>query len=100
MASDSTAALKNVLSIGHLQSMDWKLGVAVASNHCANLSTPYVCITLRVCDPDSNVSTHTFDLTLIEFKVRSLRRCRSRARERVRASDRSSTRTAIRQEVR
>jgi hypothetical protein len=63
------AAIASALSIGHLQSLDWKLGVAVASNHCASLNTPYVSLTLRVADPDNHITTHSFDLSLLEFKV-------------------------------
>lgn len=68
------AGLAEVLSIGKLLAMQWQLGVSVQSNHCENLDAPFVSVQLRVEDANRDVSTHSFDLTLLEFKVRSLLR--------------------------
>ena len=61
-----------MLSVGKLVSLRWQIGVSVQSNHCENLNAPYVSVQLQVEDPNHQVSLHTFDLSLLEFKVSSL----------------------------
>jgi hypothetical protein len=55
--------------VGSLVSFDWKLGVAVKSNKCEQLNTPFVAISLRVADTNNVVSDHSFELTIPEFYV-------------------------------
>lgn len=55
------------LKIGQLISMDWKLGVTTKSNHCKNLNTPFVTISLRISDSDEKITTHSFELSIPEF---------------------------------
>lgn len=61
--------MEQVLSVGKLVSLRWQIGVSIQSNHCENLNAPYVSVQAQVQDPNNKISTHTFDLTLLEFKV-------------------------------
>lgn len=55
--------------MGSLVSFDWKLGVAVKSNKCEQLNTPFVAINLKVEDTNNVISDHSFELTIPEFYV-------------------------------
>jgi hypothetical protein len=57
------------MSVGSLVGFDWKMGVAVKSNKCEQLNTPFVAINLRVADPNNVISDHAFELTIPEFYV-------------------------------
>lgn len=52
-----------------LVDMTWKLGIAVCSDECKSLNSPFVTMTLKVADASGKVSTHTFELTLTQFQV-------------------------------
>ena len=58
-----------VFSVGELVSFKWQLGVAVQSNHCEGLSSPFIRVEVQVQDTNQHMSTHSFDLSLFEFKV-------------------------------
>lgn len=62
--------MEDVLNIGQLVSIKWQIGVSVQSNHCENLNAPFVSVQLQVQDPNQEISTHSFDLSLLEFKVK------------------------------
>lgn len=49
--------------------MKWKLGVAVCSDECKSLNSPFVAMTLKVADASGKISTHTFELTIPQFQV-------------------------------
>ena len=49
-------------------SFDWKLGVAMESSHCQNLSSPYLVVCMRVAGADDSTQTYTFEMTLSEFQ--------------------------------
>lgn len=61
--------MDEVLSVGKLVSLRWQIGVSIQSNHCENLNAPFVSVQAQVQDTNKKISTHTFDLTLLEFKV-------------------------------
>ena len=62
--------MQEVLSVGELVSLRWQLGVSVQSNQCENLDSPYVAVQVKVKDANGEASLHSFDLSLLEFKVR------------------------------
>ena len=52
--------------------MRWKLSVGVSSSSCRSLNSPYVTVQITVSDPSGNPSTQSFEMTVSEFKVRTL----------------------------
>ncbi|XP_052796113.1 COMM domain-containing protein 6-like [Mya arenaria] len=59
---------QHILGVGQLLDIQWKVGVAVSSDQCRNLNSPYVTLTLTVADPDGSVKIHTLELTTIQFR--------------------------------
>lgn len=55
------------LHIGELRSLEWKLGVTVASSSCSALNSPFVSMVARVADPDGRIASRAFELTVSEF---------------------------------
>jgi COMM domain len=68
-ASSSASNLEKVLKIGTLVDMDWKMGVGVVSSSCQRLDEPFVKVVLKVQDSSEVVNSHSFQLSLGEFKV-------------------------------
>lgn len=62
------AAVERAFSIGELVGLEWKLGVAIASSRCQNLSAPFVELIFRVADRNGMVSTQHVELTYLEFQ--------------------------------
>jgi len=60
--------MSQTFGIGELVDMEWRLGVAVKSSNCSNLSTPYVSLLVRVKDSNQKIQTRTLELTLAEFQ--------------------------------
>ena len=58
-------------AVGTLVEFDWKLGVAVVSSHCQNLKIPFVRVTMKVEDGNHQVQSHTFEMNIAEFKVKT-----------------------------
>lgn len=48
--------------------LKWKLGVAIASSSCSNLSSPYVALSWKVRDSNGSSTAHTAELTYSEFQ--------------------------------
>jgi hypothetical protein len=57
----------DTVSIGQLEDVDWRLGMAVASSQCAKLATPFVSFTMDVREPDGTLSKHSLEMTMQEF---------------------------------
>jgi COMM domain containing 6 len=57
------------VGVGSLVEFEWKLGVAVSSNNCQNLNSPFVRVTLKVKDINHQINSHTFEMSIQEFKV-------------------------------
>ncbi|XP_071485738.1 COMM domain-containing protein 6-like [Diadema antillarum] len=57
-----------VLGVGKLVDLKWKLGVAMSSNNCRNLNSPFITISLKVADPSGQVRERSFELTVPEFR--------------------------------
>ena len=65
----NSVAVGQLLSIGHLVDLQWKLGMATSSNQCRNLSSLFVTMVLKVADPSGQVTTKSFEMTVPEFQV-------------------------------
>lgn len=63
-------ALRDTFRIGHLLSLDWKLGVALKSNKCSSLNAAFVTVFLKTANANNEVSSHSFEMTIPEFQVR------------------------------
>jgi hypothetical protein len=64
--------VSEVLSVGELVAMDWKVGVAVESNLTKKLLSPFVTLKLRIRRTDGEVDTHCVELSIPEFQVRKV----------------------------
>ncbi|XP_062580614.1 COMM domain-containing protein 6-like [Saccostrea cucullata] len=60
--------MDSALTAGKLIDMKWKLGVAVSSDECKSLNSPYVTMTLKVADPSGKISTHSREMTVPQFQ--------------------------------
>lgn len=59
---------KGMLSIGQLVDMQWKLGMAMSSNTCRSLNSPYVMVMLKVADPSGQICQKSFEMTIQQFQ--------------------------------
>ncbi|XP_013412764.1 COMM domain-containing protein 6 isoform X2 [Lingula anatina] len=57
-----------LINVGQLIDFQWKLGVAMSSDGCRNLNTPFVTVLLKVADPTGHVTTRSFEMTVIQFQ--------------------------------
>ncbi|XP_031442418.1 COMM domain-containing protein 6 isoform X2 [Clupea harengus] len=55
-------------SIGQMVDMQWKLGMAVSSDTCRSLNSPYVSLLLKVADTSGEVSYKSFEMTIPQFQ--------------------------------
>ncbi|XP_007888938.1 COMM domain-containing protein 6 [Callorhinchus milii] len=58
---------KNMLTMGQLVDLQWKLGMAMSSDSCRSLNHPYVTMTLKVAD-SSDVISRSFEMTIPQFQ--------------------------------
>lgn len=56
------------LSIGQLVEMQWKLGMAVGSDTCRSLNSPYVTLLLKIVEPSGQISQRSLELTIPQFQ--------------------------------
>ncbi|KAK7882372.1 hypothetical protein WMY93_028546 [Mugilogobius chulae] len=59
---------KGMLSIDQLVDMQWKLGMAVSSDSCRSLNSPYVMVMLKVADPSGQICQKSFEMTVQQFQ--------------------------------
>jgi hypothetical protein len=62
--------LRDTFKIGHLLSLDWKLGVALKSNKCSALNAAFVTVFLKTANANGELASHSFEMTIPEFQVR------------------------------
>ena len=62
------------LNVLQLVDMQWSLGMSMASSNCRNLNSPFVTVLLKVAQPSGNVTQHSFEMSVLEFKV-SIKPC-------------------------
>ncbi|XP_068428632.1 COMM domain-containing protein 6 [Clinocottus analis] len=56
------------LSIGQLVDMQWKLGMAVSSDTCRSLNSPYVSLMLKIVEPSGQIRHRSFEMTIPQFQ--------------------------------
>ncbi|XP_017265685.1 COMM domain-containing protein 6 [Kryptolebias marmoratus] len=59
---------QSVLSISQLVDVQWKLGMAVSSDTCRSLNSPYVSLLLRIAEPSGQISQKSFEMTIPQFQ--------------------------------
>ncbi|KAH0624471.1 hypothetical protein JD844_031940 [Phrynosoma platyrhinos] len=60
---------KNVVAVGQLIDFQWKLGMAVSSDNCKSLKSPYVTMAVKVADASGHITSKTFEMTVSQFQV-------------------------------
>ncbi|TSV41653.1 COMM domain-containing protein 6 [Bagarius yarrelli] len=61
--------LQAVASIGQLVDLQWKLGMAVSSDTCRSLNSPYISILIKIADTSGEISYKSFEMTVPQFQV-------------------------------
>lgn len=56
------------LSIGQLVDMQWRLGMAVSSDTCRSLNSPYVTLLLKIVEPSGQICQRSFEMTIPQFQ--------------------------------
>ncbi|KAJ8012565.1 hypothetical protein DPEC_G00044180 [Dallia pectoralis] len=57
-----------MLSIGQLVDMQWKLGMALSSDTCRSLNSPYISLMLKIVDISGQISQRSFEMTIQQFE--------------------------------
>ncbi|XP_061580637.1 COMM domain-containing protein 6 [Cololabis saira] len=57
-----------MLSIGQVLDLQWKLGMAVSSDSCRSLNSPYVTLLLKILKPSGETSQRSFEMTIPQFQ--------------------------------
>ncbi|XP_029937559.1 COMM domain-containing protein 6 isoform X1 [Myripristis murdjan] len=60
--------VQSMLSIGQLIDLQWKLGMAVSSDTCRSLNSPYVCLLLKIAEPSGQIQQRSFEMTIPQFQ--------------------------------
>ncbi|XP_077393553.1 COMM domain-containing protein 6 isoform X2 [Festucalex cinctus] len=61
-------ATQDLLSVGRLVDMQWKVGLAVSSDTCRSLNSPFVTILLKIAEPSGQISQKAFEMTVPQFQ--------------------------------
>ncbi|XP_049584354.1 COMM domain-containing protein 6 [Syngnathus scovelli] len=61
-------ATQDLLSAGRLVDMQWKLGMAVSSDTCRSLNSPFVTILLKIAEPTGQINQKAFEMTVPQFQ--------------------------------
>ncbi|KAJ8404621.1 hypothetical protein AAFF_G00334840 [Aldrovandia affinis] len=56
------------VSVGQLVDVQWKLGMAVSSDTCRSLNSPYVSLLLKTTDTSGLMSNKSFEMTIPQFQ--------------------------------
>jgi hypothetical protein len=59
--------MAETLSVGRLVSVETKLGVAVASDTCKRLNTPFLTVLAKI-EYGGTVTEHTFEMSIPQFQ--------------------------------
>ncbi|MED6248798.1 hypothetical protein ATANTOWER_005240 [Ataeniobius toweri] len=59
---------QSLLSIGQLVDMQWKLGMAVSSDTCRSLNSPFVSLLLKIVEPSGQICQRAFEMTIPQFQ--------------------------------
>ncbi|XP_041358654.1 COMM domain-containing protein 6-like [Gigantopelta aegis] len=55
------------VDVGQLIDMKWKLGMAVSSDECKHLNSPYITLMMTVTDSSGKVGNHSLEMTTAQF---------------------------------
>ncbi|XP_016383205.1 COMM domain-containing protein 6-like [Sinocyclocheilus rhinocerous] len=55
-------------SIGHLVDIQWKLGMAVSSDTCRSLNSPFISVLMKIADTSGEMSYKSFEMTVQQFQ--------------------------------
>ncbi|XP_057192491.1 COMM domain-containing protein 6 [Triplophysa rosa] len=58
----------SMASIGQLVDMQWKLGMAVSSDSCRSLNSPFISVLLKYMDTSGEMSYKSFEMTVQQFQ--------------------------------
>ncbi|XP_077584305.1 COMM domain-containing protein 6 [Stigmatopora nigra] len=61
-------AAQDLLSIGRIVDMQWKLSMAVSSDTCRSLNSPFVTILLKIAEPSGQIRQNAFEMTVPQFQ--------------------------------
>ncbi|XP_035859774.1 COMM domain-containing protein 6 isoform X2 [Sander lucioperca] len=64
----SQQEVQAMLSISQLVDMQWKLGMAVSSDTCRSLNSPYVSLLLKIVEPSGQICQRSFEMTIPQFQ--------------------------------
>ncbi|KAM4701818.1 COMM domain-containing protein 6 [Discoglossus pictus] len=59
---------RDLVPVGQLIDMQWKVGMAVSSDSCRSLNHPYVTLSLRVADYSGKIRNKVLEMTIPEFQ--------------------------------
>ncbi|XP_056663403.1 COMM domain-containing protein 6 isoform X1 [Monodelphis domestica] len=51
-----------------LLDLQWKMGMAVSSDNCRSLKSPYVALMLKVADQSGQITNKSFEMTIPQFQ--------------------------------
>lgn len=55
-------------SIGQLVDIQWKLGMAVSSDTCRSLNSPFISVLMKIVDTSGEMSYKSFEMTVQQFQ--------------------------------
>ncbi|KAJ8253386.1 hypothetical protein GJAV_G00212350 [Gymnothorax javanicus] len=55
-------------SVGQVVDVQWKLGMAISSDSCRSLNSPYVTLLLKIADTSGQISSKSFEMTIPQFQ--------------------------------
>uniref|UniRef100_A0A671RGU5 TBC1 domain family member 4 n=1 Tax=Sinocyclocheilus anshuiensis TaxID=1608454 RepID=A0A671RGU5_9TELE len=55
--------------IDRLIYIQWKLGMAVSSDTCRSLNSPFICVLMKIADTSGEMSYKSFEMTVQQFQV-------------------------------
>ncbi|TRY88173.1 hypothetical protein DNTS_026877 [Danionella cerebrum] len=64
----SQQELLSMASIGQLVDIQWKLGMAVSSDTCRSLNSPFISVLMKIADTSGEASYKTFEMTVPQFQ--------------------------------
>ncbi|XP_053313607.1 COMM domain-containing protein 6 isoform X2 [Spea bombifrons] len=60
--------IRDLVPVGQLVDVQWKIGMAVSSDTCRSLNHPYVTLVLKVADYSGYITSKVLELTIPEFQ--------------------------------
>ena len=66
-SSNNNIDIRKSSNFGRLSNLNWRLGVALSSSNCKNLSSPYVALSFDLIDNNGNKSVHTTEMSYGDF---------------------------------